>query len=80
MTIREAQIMGGSHLVILGAGASIASSFRNPELNGRKLPSMNDLPKVVDLSDILSQLPPELICKNFEELYGRIYEWDKNYH
>lgn len=78
MTIREAQIMGGLHLVILGAGASIASCFRNSELNGRKLPSMNDLPKVVDLSDILFQLPQELICDNFEELYGRIYEWDKN--
>ena len=31
MTIRESQIMGGMHLVILGAGASIASSFRDPE-------------------------------------------------
>lgn len=76
MTIRESHIMGGSHLVILGAGASIASSYRNPEANGRKLPSMNDLPKVVDMSDILSQLPEEILCDNFEELYGNIYEWD----
>lgn len=76
MTIRESQIMGGMHLVILGAGASIASSYRNPEVNGRKLPSMNDLPKVIEMSDILSQLPEEILCKNFEELYGNIYEWD----
>lgn len=76
MTIREAQIEGGMHLVILGAGASIASSFRNPEANGKKLPSMNDLPTVINLSDIMSQLPHELICDNFEELYGNIYEWN----
>ena len=44
MTIRESHIMGGMHLVILGAGANIASSYRNSEVNGRKLPSMNDLP------------------------------------
>lgn len=68
--------MGGMHLVILGAGASIASSKRNPEKLGRKLPSMNDLPKVIDMSDILSQLPDELIRENFEELYGNIWEWD----
>ncbi len=78
MTIRESQIMGGMHLVILGAGASIASSYRNPEANGLKLPSMNDLPKVIDMSDILSQLPHEILCENFEELYGNIYEWDSN--
>lgn len=78
MTIRESQIMGGMHLVILGAGASIASSYRNPEANGLKLPSMNDLPKVIDMSDILSQLPHEILCDNFEELYGNIYEWDPN--
>ncbi len=76
MTIRESHIMGGMHLVILGAGASIASSYRNSEINGRKLPSMNDLPKVVDMSDILCQLPIDLICENFEELYGNIYEWN----
>ena len=78
MTIRESQIMGGMHLVILGAGASIASSCRNPEANGHKLPSMNDLPQIIDMSDILSQLPCELLCNNFEELYGNIYEWNSN--
>lgn len=68
--------MGGMHLVVLGAGASIASSMRNPERLGRKLPSMNDLPKVIDMLDILCQLPIELICENFEGVYGNIYEWD----
>lgn len=76
MTIRESHIMGGMHLVILGAGASIASSIRNPEVNGRKLPSMNDLPKVIDMADILNHLPQEILCDNFEELYGNIYEWN----
>ena len=70
--------MGGMHLVILGAGASIASSYRNPEANGLKLPSMNDLPKIVDMTDILGAIPNELLCDNFEALYGNIYEWDSN--
>jgi hypothetical protein len=28
---------GGGHVVILGAGASIASTFRNGELTGKKV-------------------------------------------
>lgn len=78
MVISEANIMGGMHLVILGAGASIASCLRNPEFHGKQLPSMNGLSDVIDLSDILSQVPQNLLCNNFEELYGNIYEWDKS--
>jgi len=29
---------GGGHVVILGAGASITSTFRNPEQTGKRLP------------------------------------------
>ena len=78
MVISDANIMGGMHLVILGAGASIASCLRNPELHGKKLPSMNGLSDVIDMSDILSQVPQNLLCCNFEELYGNIYEWDNS--
>lgn len=78
MVISDANIMGGMHLVILGAGASIASCLRNPELHGKKLPSMNGLSDVIDMSDVLSQVPQNLLCCNFEELYGNIYEWDNS--
>lgn len=64
---------GGGHVVILGAGASIASTFRNPELNGRKLPSMDNFVDVVGLTDILSNVPKHLAAKNFEELYSNLY-------
>jgi hypothetical protein len=48
---------GGGHVVILGAGASIASTFRNPEANGKRLPSMNNFIDLVGLSDIVDSLP-----------------------
>jgi hypothetical protein len=48
---------GGGHVVILGAGASIASTLRNPELSGKQLPSMDNFIDVVGLSDIVDYLP-----------------------
>jgi hypothetical protein len=64
---------GGGHIVILGAGASIASTYRNPELNGKKLPSMDNFVDVVGLRDIIEKLPKHLMAKNFEELYSNLY-------
>ena len=55
--------VGSAHVVILGAGASIASALRNPEKHGLSLPSMNDLPKVCGLDGVLSKFPEELICE-----------------
>ena len=78
MRIEEVNLSGGSHVVILGAGASIASTLRNPEIHGLKLPSMNDLPDVVGLNEILSKFPCELICDNFEATYSNITEHDPN--
>ena len=69
---------GGGHVVILGAGASIASTIRNPERWNRKLPSMNDLPNVIFMNDLLYRLPEELKCDNFEQLYTNIYNWNPN--
>ena len=48
---------GGGHVVILGAGASIASTLRNPEPSGKQLPSMDNFIDVVGLSDIVDYLP-----------------------
>jgi hypothetical protein len=60
---------GGGHVVILGAGASIASTFRNSEMNGKKLPSMDNFIDVVGLTDLIEKLPDNLKAKNFETLY-----------
>ncbi len=64
---------GGGHVVILGAGASIASTLRNPELSGKKLPSMANFIQVVELQDIVESLPDNLVSKNFEDLYTNLH-------
>ena len=60
MNIVEVNPSGGCHVVILGAGASIAASIRDPEEHGLLLPSMNNLPDVVGLHGCLSHFPQEL--------------------
>lgn len=64
---------GGGHVVILGAGASIVSTLRNPEKNGKKLPNMNNLIDIVGLTDIMSKLPHSVISENFEQLYSNLH-------
>ena len=65
---------GGGHVVILGAGASIASTFRNPEMNGKQLPSMDNFIEIVGLQDIVSTIPEKLRSENFEQLYSNLHE------
>lgn len=78
MNIKYVHLSGGSHVVILGAGASIASALRNPEKHGLSLPSMNDLPKVCGLDGVLNKFPENLICDNFEATYSNLVEHDPN--
>ena len=80
MNIKDTQLSGGTHLVLLGAGASIASNRRNPEIHGCQLPSMNDLANVVGLNDILSRFPNEIADNNFEAVYSNIAEKYPNSH
>ena len=65
---------GGTHVVILGAGTSIASTIRNPEKYGRILPSMNNIVDIVGLTDIVDTLPNEfqVDINDFEKLYSRL--------
>lgn len=65
---------GGGHVVILGAGASIASTFKNPEMNGKQLPSMDNFIEIVSLQDIVSRIPKNLQSQNFEQLYSNLHE------
>ncbi len=69
---------GGRHVVIIGAGASIASSLRNPELNGKQLPSMANFLDLLELNDIVESVPAELRTKNFEKFYSNLYDYNKN--
>ncbi len=65
---------GGGHVVILGAGASIASTLRNPEPNGKQLPSMDNFIELVGLSDIIKAIPENLRANNFEQLYSNLHQ------
>ena len=72
------QVMGGSHILILGAGASIASTQRNPEANGKKMPSMLNFIELLRLQDIVAEIPKSLQSDNFETLYANLYASDPN--
>ncbi len=74
MNIKDVNLSGGCHVVILGAGASIAATIRDAEIHGLKLPSMNNMPDVVGLNGVLEHFPKELIQDNFEATYSNIAE------
>ena len=65
---------GGGHVVVLGAGASIASTMRNSEKSGKKLPAMNNFVEVIGLQDIIEKIPQELKSDNFETLYANLHK------
>lgn len=69
---------GGGHVVILGAGASIASTYRNSELNGKRLPSMDNFIDIIGLSDLIEDVPENLRDNNFEKLYGNLHRENPN--
>lgn len=58
------------HLVLLGAGASLAS-FPNGDKNGKKLPLMNSLVEKLDLYNYIPDKFESLIT-DFEKLYSNI--------
>lgn len=62
------------HLVLLGAGASLAA-FPNGEKNGMELPLMNNFVETVNgLSDYLNEYEIDYRGKNFEDLYSPLYD------
>ena len=71
---RYASSVNRSHLVLLGAGASLAA-FPNGEKNGLKLPLMNNFVETVNgLSDYLDEYGIDYKGQNFEDLYNSLYE------
>jgi len=69
---------GGGHVVILGAGASIASTLLNPEKHGKVLPSMSNFVSIVGMGDIVNGLPENIRSENFEQLYSNLYAINPN--
>ncbi len=62
------------HLVLLGAGASLAA-FPDGEKNGLKLPLMNNFVEtVIGLSDYLDKCGIDYKGQNFEDLYSALHE------
>ena len=60
------------HVVLLGAGASLAA-FPNGDRLGRKLPLMKNLVEVVDLEPLIKQTDQKLNEENdFEAIYSHI--------
>jgi len=69
---------GFRHVVILGAGASKASCLDKAERNGKEIPLMNDLPKVIDLNNELKDLSEELSNENFELIFSTLFDKEPN--
>lgn len=64
---------GKPHVVILGAGASLAS-FPKGDRNGSKLPLMSDFVEIVGLEPILNSCGIAHRERNFEEIYSELFE------
>tara|TARA_B100000959_G_scaffold232853_1_gene249945 strand:+ start:4254 stop:5267 length:1014 start_codon:yes stop_codon:yes gene_type:complete len=75
-TSLEAEIKNVSfkrpHVVILGAGASVAA-LPNGDKNGKLLPVMDDFLEKIDLNDIVSNLDLNSSDGNFEEIYSDLH-------
>lgn len=70
---------GGSHVLLLGAGASFASTLKNPEKNSKSLPLMWNIVDIVGLNNVVDQLPEDYkaLRQDFEKLYSKISEENK---
>lgn len=66
------QINRSPHVVILGAGASIASTIRNPEKFGRPLPGMANLVETLALEPLIKSHGIEYQGQNFEAFYDEL--------
>lgn len=61
------------HIVILGAGASIAA-IPHGDKNGRKISGMDGFIENLGLQDVLSDIKLKTESKNLEDIYSELYE------
>mgnify|MGYP001268873724 CR=1 FL=1 len=72
MTVQSAKpVFGKPHVVILGAGASVATCLKGDRF-GRPLPVMNDLVERLGLEPILKSAGVTGTDRNFEDLYAEL--------
>lgn len=64
---------GRPHLFILGAGASKAA-LPNGDIDGRQVPLLDELTRVIDLDDLLDAQQIEPASRNFEAFYSDLHE------
>ena len=69
LPILDKNVNNSPHVVLLGAGASVAS-FPNGDANGRKLPVMNNFIEVLGLSKILDKEDIVYENGNVEQIYA----------
>ena len=79
MVISDANIMGGMHLVILGAGASIASCLRNPELHAIEANAEMDAQMKADFEVAKHRAPngKEYTTAHAWKFNSLLWEWKK---
>ncbi|MFM2485605.1 SIR2 family protein [Celerinatantimonas yamalensis] len=65
------------HVVILGAGASLAA-FPNGDKNGRKLPLMNNLVEVLNIQYLFDKYDVKYAGGNFESVYDSLVKSGKH--
>ena len=65
----------GRHIVILGAGASVAA-FPSGDANGKRLPTMDNFIEMLGLEPVLERAGVKNIYRNFETVYGELYDND----
>lgn len=65
---------GSPHLVILGAGASVAAFGETGDKKGRKLPLMRDFVDVLGLEALLKENGVRNPERNFEEIYSELFD------
>lgn len=61
------------HLVVLGAGASVAAFGNTGDKNGRMLPLMKDFVDVLGLRGLLAENGVQYVDRNFEEIYSELH-------
>jgi hypothetical protein len=63
------------HIVILGAGASVAA-FPYGDANGKRLPTMDNFLEMLGLEPVLERGGVKNRHRNFEDIYSELYEND----
>ena len=69
----EQSVLDGPHVVIIGAGATIAA-IPNGDKNGRKSSVMNNFVANLGLEDLMSQVSLKTESSNIEDIYSELCE------